>query len=49
MKYFIFAFFVVWSLSAFAEKPQSVEIRFCPASAVRIHPLESRREAATLS
>ena len=44
MKYFTVAFFVTWSLSAFAGKPQSVEIRFCPASAVRTYPLESRRE-----
>ena len=44
MKYFTLAFFVVWSLSGFAEKPQSIEIRFCPASAVRTYPLESRRE-----
>jgi murein DD-endopeptidase MepM/ murein hydrolase activator NlpD len=48
MKYFNFAFFVVWSLSAFAEKPQSVEIRFCPASAVRTYPLESRRDLQSL-
>ena len=44
MKYFTVAFFVTWSLSAFAGKPQSAEIRFCPASAVRTYPLESRRE-----
>lgn len=31
-------------LSASAEAPKSVEIRFCPASAVRTYPLESRRE-----
>jgi murein DD-endopeptidase MepM/ murein hydrolase activator NlpD len=30
-------------LSAGAETPKSVEIRFCPASAVRTYPLESRR------
>jgi murein DD-endopeptidase MepM/ murein hydrolase activator NlpD len=29
-------------LSAGAETPKSVEIRFCPASAVRTYPLESR-------
>src|SRR5205085_5382886 len=48
MKYFTVAFFVTWSLSAFAGKPQSVEIRFCPASAVRTYPLESRREEFAL-
>jgi murein DD-endopeptidase MepM/ murein hydrolase activator NlpD len=31
-------------LSAAAETPKSVEIRFCPASAVRTYPLESRRD-----
>ncbi len=35
-------------LSATAETPQSVEIRFCPASAVRTYPLESRRELQSL-
>lgn len=44
MRYLILAFFAVWSLSGFAEKPQSIEILFCPASAVRTYPLESRRE-----
>ncbi|HEU5246089.1 MAG TPA: M23 family metallopeptidase [Candidatus Udaeobacter sp.] len=44
MKHFAVALFAVWSLSAFAEKPQSVEIHFCPASAVRTYPLESRRD-----
>jgi murein DD-endopeptidase MepM/ murein hydrolase activator NlpD len=48
MKYFTVAFFAVWSLSAFAEKPQSVEIRFCPVSAVRTYPLESRRDLQSL-
>jgi hypothetical protein len=48
MKYFTVAFFAVWSLSAFAEKPDSVEIRFCPASAVRTYPLESRRDLQSL-
>ena len=48
MKYFTVAFFAVWSLSAFTEKPQSVEIRFCPASAVRTYPLESRRDLQSL-
>ena len=48
MKYFAVAFFAVWSSSVFAEKPESVEIRFCPASAVRTYPLESRRDLQSL-
>ena len=48
MKYLTLAFFAVWSLSAFAEPPKSVEIRFCPASAVRTYPLESRRDLQSL-
>ena len=48
MKYLTVAFFAVWSLSAFAEPPKSVEIRFCPASAVRTYPLESRRDLQSL-
>jgi murein DD-endopeptidase MepM/ murein hydrolase activator NlpD len=48
MKYLALAFFAVWSLSAFAEPPKSVEIRFCPASAVRTYPLENRRDLQSL-
>src|SRR6266516_2273762 len=48
MKYFVVAFFAVWLSSVFAEKPESVEIRFCPASAVRTYPLESRRDLQSL-
>ena len=48
MKYLTLAFFTVWSLSAFAEPPKSIEIRFCPASAVRTYPLESRRDLQSL-
>jgi len=48
MKYLIVAFFAVWSLSAFAGPPKSVEVRFCPASAVRTYPLESRRDLQSL-
>jgi murein DD-endopeptidase MepM/ murein hydrolase activator NlpD len=48
MKYLILVFFAVWSLSALAEPPKSVEIRFCPASAVRTYPLESRRDLQSL-
>jgi murein DD-endopeptidase MepM/ murein hydrolase activator NlpD len=35
-------------LSATPESPPSVEVRFCPASAVRTYPLESRRELQSL-
>jgi murein DD-endopeptidase MepM/ murein hydrolase activator NlpD len=35
-------------LSVAAETPKSVEIRFCPASAVRTYPLESRRDVRSL-
>jgi murein DD-endopeptidase MepM/ murein hydrolase activator NlpD len=35
-------------LGAAAETPKSVEIRFCPASAVRTYPLESRRDLQSL-
>src|SRR6267378_371983 len=48
MKYLTLTFFAVWSLSAFAAPPKSVEIRFCPASAVRTYPLESRRDLQSL-
>jgi murein DD-endopeptidase MepM/ murein hydrolase activator NlpD len=48
MKYLTLAFFAVWSLSAAAAPPKSVEIRFCPASAVRTYPLESRRDLQSL-
>ena len=48
MKYFTLAFFAVWSLSAAATPKKSVEIRFCPASAVRTYPLESRRDLQSL-
>jgi murein DD-endopeptidase MepM/ murein hydrolase activator NlpD len=48
MKYLTLVFFAVWSLSAAAAPPKSVEIRFCPASAVRTYPLESRRDLQSL-
>ena len=48
MKYLTLAFFAVWLLSAAAAPPKSVEIRFCPASAVRTYPLESRRDLKSL-
>jgi murein DD-endopeptidase MepM/ murein hydrolase activator NlpD len=44
MRCFTVASFALLLSSAFAEKPQSVEIRFCPSSAIRTYPLESRRE-----
>jgi murein DD-endopeptidase MepM/ murein hydrolase activator NlpD len=48
MKYLTLAFFAVWSLSAATAPQKSVEIRFCPASAVRTYPLESRRDLQSL-
>ena len=48
MKYLTLAVFTVWSLSAFADPQKSVELRFCPASAVRTYPLESRRDLQSL-
>src|SRR3954470_8441451 len=48
MKYLTLTFFAVWSLSALAQPPKSIEIRFCPASAVRTYPLESRRDVQGL-
>jgi murein DD-endopeptidase MepM/ murein hydrolase activator NlpD len=48
MKYLTLAFFAVWLLSAVAAPQKSVEIRFCPASAVRTYPLESRRDLQSL-
>ena len=48
MKYFTVAFFAIWLSSVFAEKPQSVEIRFCPASAIRTYPLETQRDLQSL-
>jgi len=48
MKYLTLAFFTVWSLSAFADPQKSVELRFCPASAVRSYPLENRRDLQSL-
>src|SRR5436190_17368701 len=48
MKRFTVAFFAILLSNAFAEKPQSVEVRFCPASAVRTYPLESRRDLQSL-
>jgi murein DD-endopeptidase MepM/ murein hydrolase activator NlpD len=44
MRYSVVVCLMLSLLSAAAETPRSVEIRFCPASAVRIYPLESRRD-----
>jgi murein DD-endopeptidase MepM/ murein hydrolase activator NlpD len=38
----------LFASSATAATAQSIEIRFCPASAVRTYPLESRREVNSL-
>jgi murein DD-endopeptidase MepM/ murein hydrolase activator NlpD len=48
MKYLALAFFAVWSLSALADPKKTVEISFCPVSAVRAYPLESRRDLQSL-
>ena len=48
MKCLTLAFFTIWSLSVFADPQKSVEIRFCPASAVRTYPMESRRDLQSL-
>jgi len=48
MKYSVAICLMLSLLNATAETPQSVEIRFCPASAVRTYPLESRRELQSL-
>jgi hypothetical protein len=44
MKYSVSVCLMLSLLSGAAKTPRSVEIRFCPASAVRTYPLESRRE-----
>jgi murein DD-endopeptidase MepM/ murein hydrolase activator NlpD len=48
MKYSVAVCLTLLLLSAAAETPRSVEIRFCPASAVRTYPLESRRDLQSL-
>src|SRR6266513_382949 len=48
MKYSVAVCLILALLSAAAETPGSVEIRFCPASAVRTYPLESRRDLQSL-
>src|SRR6266487_344485 len=48
MKYSVAVCLMLSLPSAAAETPRSVEIRFCPASAVRTYPLESRRDLQSL-
>jgi hypothetical protein len=48
MKYCAAICLMLSLLSVAAETPKSVEIRFCPASAVRTYPLESRRDVRSL-
>jgi murein DD-endopeptidase MepM/ murein hydrolase activator NlpD len=48
MKYSVAVCLMLSLLSAAAETPRSVEIHFCPASAVRTYPLESRRNLQSL-
>jgi murein DD-endopeptidase MepM/ murein hydrolase activator NlpD len=48
MKYRVALGLIFSLLSAAAEPPKSVEIRFCPAAAVRTYPLESRRDLHSL-
>src|SRR6266850_2350534 len=48
MKYSVAICLMLSLLTATAETPQSVEIRFCPESAVRTYPLESRRDLQSL-
>src|SRR6185437_11476873 len=48
MKYSVLVCLMLSVLGASAEAPQSVEIRFCPPSAVRTYPLESRRDLQSL-
>src|SRR5215471_5670985 len=38
----------ILSINAVAESVPSIEVRFCPPSAVRTYPLESRRELQSL-
>ena len=48
MKYSVAIYLMLSLFSAAAETPKSVEIHFCPASAVRTYPLESRRDVQGL-
>src|SRR2546430_15470705 len=48
MKHILTGFLAFTLLSAFAETPPPIEVRFCPASAIHTYPLESRREVNSL-
>src|SRR5437867_2390421 len=48
MKYSLAVCLMLSLFSAAAEPPKSVEVRFCPALAVRTYPLESRRDLQSL-
>jgi Peptidase family M23 len=48
MKYSVAICLMLSFLSAAAEPPKSVEIRFCPASVIRTYPLEGRRDLQSL-
>jgi len=48
MKYSLSVYLMLSLVSAAEEPPKSVEILFCPASAVRTYPLESRRDLQSL-
>jgi murein DD-endopeptidase MepM/ murein hydrolase activator NlpD len=48
MKYSVVACLMLSLLGAAGETPKSVEIRFCPALAVRTYPLENQRDLQSL-
>ena len=48
MKYSVVVCLLLSLLNVAAEPSKSVEIRFCPSSAVRTYPLESRRDLQSL-
>ena len=48
MRNILTGFLAFTLLSAFAETPPPIEVRFCPASAIHTYPLESRREVNSL-
>jgi murein DD-endopeptidase MepM/ murein hydrolase activator NlpD len=48
MKHILTGFLAFTLLSADAETPPPIEVRFCPATAVHTYPLEDRREVNSL-
>jgi len=48
MRNILTGFLAFTLLSAVAETPPPIEVRFCPASAIHTYPLESRREVNSL-